>query len=624
MLYELLHKKVPFIGRRIEDVRQSLLKCKLNFKPGLDESLKDLMSQMLDKNVYKRITLANILKHEALVSLHQKINAEFFPEKEPLVTPPSESKKKAKHNVKSISMTDNYINGVFKKNMKRHSNHRTVARHNLNLPKTVSSQNNVNNVLENSKSVKNIYEYKRSIGSKITTSNLLYNQAARPRLQRATKNESLSVELSLKVQQRPRKQMERSQQRNSVVSIKNYSSMDKTMTQSRMGSPAINEQPARARSRKKKLEVGAVKSRKKKTHQVLNKIKLNSTPKFLKRPNLDRLKNDKKASARNGSKRFGKKSKTANMGSHSFKPKIIKRKRKGVSKEKIIFGKRGFGGLRNENLMLQTGHAFKSKLVTSDKVIDLKSNLGENSMKLNWKSKLSKAASKKKHIQSMQNFYPKKLSMYETPQKFSSPKMEPIKLHPSRPQKEFAIESPNEIYLDKAASQETAHMQGRLFATNSNTRELSKPKLNLSNLECLSKPNNFSKTVKMKLKNESDPFVNFEEVSQMFLKKETRKTIKKSNLKRQKLKPNLPADAKVKVKAKAKADFTKKAPRERGKKKMDINARLREMNKIRKSNKFSIYEEYMKKMKNEINKVSLKTYYKIPQECRDFRKIRKV
>lgn len=573
---------------------------------------------MLEKNVYKRITLANILKHEALEPVHQQIMREYFPEKVAKEAIDTSAKKKAKHNGKSISMTDNYISGVYKQNMLRHSNHRTITRQTSNVPRVVSSSNKINNVLGNSKSVKNIYEFKRSFNRKLTTGNLLYNQEAKPKHVRVPKNESHSVELGLKIKQRPKLNLEQSQKKIENSNIRNYLSMDKSRVQLRLASPEIGAQNSRNWSRKKWKEPEIDTKQKKNTLKIFGKMKMDTTPKFLKRPNQEII---KKSKIRNQSKRTGKVKKQNNSIQEFFKPKIIKRKRKGVSKEKIINGKMGRVGAFNENRMFQTAQIYKSKRITSDKQINLKANLGENSSKMNWKMKHETrgAKDKIKIIQSMQNFYPKRTSFYETPQKLNSPKVDMLKLNSKILYQELNSGAGQMANLNQKKLKKQTIFKEADLAKNLNKREFSKPKIIQNEPDCMFKLANFSKTVKMKLKTDAKELRNSEEWKEVFLKKDQRKTVKKSNLKKQKMKPNLPRNAKVKQRS----NFSKKGPRERGKRKMDFHARLREMNKIRNSNKFSIYEEYLKKMKSEINKISLKTYYKIPQECKDFRKMRK-
>lgn len=75
----MFHKKVPHMGRRVEDVRQSMNKYSVYYKPGLDPSLKELIQNMLESNAHRRFSLREILSHELIYPEYLKIMQDKFP-----------------------------------------------------------------------------------------------------------------------------------------------------------------------------------------------------------------------------------------------------------------------------------------------------------------------------------------------------------------------------------------------------------------------------------------------------------------------------------------------------------------------------------------------------------------
>ena len=81
MLFELLHKRVPYQGRRIADVRRNMQMNKPYYKLDLDAQIKELIVQMLQRDHYKRPSLQEILEHESLREFYLEILKKWFPKK---------------------------------------------------------------------------------------------------------------------------------------------------------------------------------------------------------------------------------------------------------------------------------------------------------------------------------------------------------------------------------------------------------------------------------------------------------------------------------------------------------------------------------------------------------------
>lgn len=657
LLYELMHKRVPFIGRRIEDVRQSLLKTKLGFKPGLSADLRDLMTQLLEKNVHRRIPLSKILEHEALQAHHRRVLEKHFPEQVAEKPAHSRAKKVARYNGKSISMTDNHVSGVYTPGKVRLSNQNSVARASSNGLRTVASQNAINNVLPAAKSIKNIYNFQSKGFRKITPRNLLYNQNTRPKGVQPQKNDSVSVELSLKIRERSRPREQRTVVTGVSPSIKRYLSMDKLKLRlelapeqkehGRVENP-IREQkngfaeaeveeiskkppgPAKAANPVKAAKIkGLAKPKPGKEAKpaastskaaLLSQAKLASKPRAPKRNPRKWRWEGRGRRAQNFSKKALRAKGGAGLVSEGLRPKIINRKRGDVSNEKLLGVKQSFADLYSKNAMFQTAQLGKGKAQGPGR--DLRLNLAaleapdENEAKPNWNAGPREAKPRaSKMVQTTQNFFRPRAAHFETPQKFISPEIRALK------------QSAHEFVLDADSAQAK-----RLFRKKRSTKQRlemgsavqirgeghlpwkapAKAALNApGKAEAGPRLSQFTKTVKMTCKNEGKAPPRGAGVSAEAFLREQRKTVKRSRLKKTRAKP------------KAQPGRLKKTPRERAKGKMDLHSRLREMNKIRTANKFSIYEDYLKKMKSDVNKISLKTYYKIPRECTDFRKPRK-
>lgn len=63
VLYELLTLQLPFYHKSRNKTKKNICNAKIKFPSSLDEEAKDLLSQMLERNPEKRISLEGILEH---------------------------------------------------------------------------------------------------------------------------------------------------------------------------------------------------------------------------------------------------------------------------------------------------------------------------------------------------------------------------------------------------------------------------------------------------------------------------------------------------------------------------------------------------------------------------------
>jgi hypothetical protein len=73
------------MGRRVQEVRKSILKYSVYYKHGLDPEVKDLLLNLLKHDPYTRLTIDQILKHPAIYPIYSKIMKTRFPDEEPLL-----------------------------------------------------------------------------------------------------------------------------------------------------------------------------------------------------------------------------------------------------------------------------------------------------------------------------------------------------------------------------------------------------------------------------------------------------------------------------------------------------------------------------------------------------------
>jgi len=296
-----------------------------------------------------------------------------------------------------------------------------------------------------------------------------------------------------------------------------------------------------------------------------------------------------------------------------FQPKIIKRARTNISKDKIIKTDVSFTDLYNSKNILKykTQQIDKLPLNSSEEGTD-SLRYKSNSFNNNCKTQSSKFKFTSYENLNKYNSNVTSKNIYETPLRMNnSPKIESFNVKSMKSSKYIKKYTKDDPIGSSTSGNIYSSINHSDLVRNSSTREVSKPKIinNKSNF-------NFAKTLKISSKNNEKFQNNFINLSEIIFKKDIKKTIKKSDTKKKKKKPKFKNPFRIKkqekkFKAKPKADFRK-----------NLNARLKEMNNKRKINTKSIYDEYLKRTNKDMNKISLKTYYKIPKGCKDFKKNR--
>lgn len=111
LLFEMLHNRSPYPGRRVEDVKRKIKIGKITFKRGLEAPVKELLLRMLEQDPAKRCTFEEIKNHE--------IMKEFFVNEE---LPQNLRKENFDTSKKPFFGTQRIIkNGNFRRNKHKHS-----------------------------------------------------------------------------------------------------------------------------------------------------------------------------------------------------------------------------------------------------------------------------------------------------------------------------------------------------------------------------------------------------------------------------------------------------------------------------------------------------------------------
>ena len=74
LLYELIHKKAPYKGRRMEDVKKKIKENRVVFKKDVHPQIKDIIFQMLQMIPRKRPSVSELLSQHFFKEVQNKMN----------------------------------------------------------------------------------------------------------------------------------------------------------------------------------------------------------------------------------------------------------------------------------------------------------------------------------------------------------------------------------------------------------------------------------------------------------------------------------------------------------------------------------------------------------------------
>lgn len=78
MLYELIHKKAPYKGRRMEDVKQRIKENRVVFKKDIDAEVRAIIFRMLQMAPKKRPSVSDVLQTPFIRGVRQRMDSRFF------------------------------------------------------------------------------------------------------------------------------------------------------------------------------------------------------------------------------------------------------------------------------------------------------------------------------------------------------------------------------------------------------------------------------------------------------------------------------------------------------------------------------------------------------------------
>jgi hypothetical protein len=78
LLYELIHKKAPYKGRRMEDVKKRIKENRVIFKKDIEPEIKSIIFQMLQMMPKMRPSVSEILRNPFIQNIRQKMDTSFF------------------------------------------------------------------------------------------------------------------------------------------------------------------------------------------------------------------------------------------------------------------------------------------------------------------------------------------------------------------------------------------------------------------------------------------------------------------------------------------------------------------------------------------------------------------
>jgi len=95
-----MHKKAPFRGRRMGDVKNKIKKQKISFKKDIDPEIQKLIIQMLQVDPNKRPTVNQILNSPFIQQINQSIDDQFFSNPSPYPVTDSSNRLTRKKNIR--------------------------------------------------------------------------------------------------------------------------------------------------------------------------------------------------------------------------------------------------------------------------------------------------------------------------------------------------------------------------------------------------------------------------------------------------------------------------------------------------------------------------------------------
>lgn len=577
---------------------------------------------MLDRDVHRRIPLNKILEHEALLKIADKIKQKFFPKPNNSQTDLDQRFRKNKKNAfKSVSLTNNHIDGLFKKSNKRKSKpskqmHGSVTLYSSGMTSqpVIPNLNNSKVSLQNNES-ENIYKVSKAVGKKAEIINNNISKASPKRMNlRSGLNIVRSVEKKLYCLNSGNNLNRARSQLKINPPILRYLSIDKNKKKS-----SEDENIYLIKKPKVKEVVINKKFKNKEEHKPKKTIKLFGKNKYEpKRQSKLSVKRAKpkpkpkpvKSQIRN---KYKPSRQMKNPKVTTFKPRIINRKQMGISTEK----------------RLQTNNESVSFMKESNLMFYKTLPAGGNPLNIQIQSRGSEAlkgSTDSLGTKTLTNtFLTDMIWKKETKQKDMNIYLTPSSQGTSNKLKSFNLKK---LSIQKSTKAINSHkISEKIYSLydnsehvkNSNTREVSKPRIIKQNSGSSQKTCIFvnynsgipsptitsskKKSMKSQTKNP--------------ISKDTRKTLKKMHNSRQKMKKPITSYKNKKTNFSKKKASTKDM-------KSEYESRLREFNKLRNKNKGSIYEEYLRRTKTVIEKLSLKSYYKIPKELTNFRKVKKI